>query len=405
MSYYPNTRIYAGDTGSIDAFGRWRTSNPYTLFDSKQINDNLPLIYDEVDSGGSESATHSVSDSAVTMSVTSNAEYVIRQTKTRFNYQPGKSQQIFCTFVLGTTTANVVKRVGYYNSSTTGPYTASIDGLYLEDNGTNIGLVVSKAGTPTRVAQASWSLDVMDGTGPSGITVDWTKAQILMIDFEWLGVGRVRWALVIDGAIYYVHETNNANSVASVYMSSPNHSIRYEIRSSGGSSSLVHICSAVASEGGVEEIGINQTHNNGNTVITAGTNTITYALLGIGLKAAYSDTIAIPTGASCIATTNNDYFLMKLILNPTVAGTFTYGDKTNSVCQVATGVATNTVTGGTVLWSSYASVSSQSIQIDSRALPRIGMSIAGVSDKAVLCIQPVSGSQAVLASLNWIEQL
>jgi hypothetical protein len=54
-------------------------------------------------------------------------------------------------------------------------------------------------GTETRVAQEDWNIDKLDGTGVSGITLDITKAQILWMDIEWLGLGTVRIGFVIDG--------------------------------------------------------------------------------------------------------------------------------------------------------------------------------------------------------------
>ena len=46
------TNIQANDSPSIDSFGRWRVSNPETLFDSKQIFDNQPLFWDDQEETG-----------------------------------------------------------------------------------------------------------------------------------------------------------------------------------------------------------------------------------------------------------------------------------------------------------------------------------------------------------------
>ena len=97
----------------------------------------------------------------------------------------------------------------------------------------------------------------MDGTGPSGETLDLSKSQILLIDMEWLGVGKVRVGFVIDGIVYYVHEFLHANrDLAGVYMSTANLPVRYEIENIAAAASatdLVQICSSVISEGGFEE--------------------------------------------------------------------------------------------------------------------------------------------------------
>ena len=102
MTELRNNNIKAQDSFSIDAFGRWRTSDPLTLFDSKQIFDNQPLFWDEsLESGGGISSSHSVNTaSTVITSTDSTAGKFTRQTFMRFNYQSGKSQQIMMTGVL-----------------------------------------------------------------------------------------------------------------------------------------------------------------------------------------------------------------------------------------------------------------------------------------------------------------
>ena len=149
MSILRKQLISADDSGSVDAFGRWRVSNLTTLFDSKQLHDKLPLFWDEdvVTSGGTTSV-HSSTDANTVMTVgAASGDRIIRQTKMRFNYESGKSQLALFTFVLNNAVANTNKKIGYFNTSTTSPYTADIDGLYLEQDGTTQNFVVAKNGT------------------------------------------------------------------------------------------------------------------------------------------------------------------------------------------------------------------------------------------------------------------
>jgi hypothetical protein len=226
------TGIKATDSPSIDAFGRWRVSNPETIFDSKQLHDNAPLIYDDQEvSGGSTTSSHSTATASTTIGVgATTAGKRVRQSFMRFNYQPGKSQLIFCTGVLDKSGGGtgITRGFGYYDDN---------NGLFLQDKEGVIQFVKrsSTSGSPvdTEVNQSSWNIDTMDGTGASGITLDFSKAQILVIDFEWLGVGRVRMGFVVDGIVYYCHQFNHANSVSTVYMSTPNLPVRYEIDNDG----------------------------------------------------------------------------------------------------------------------------------------------------------------------------
>jgi len=403
--------VSSTDTFSIDAFGRWRVSNPVTLFDSKQTVDNGPLFWDEeiVNNGGSTTATHSTADASTTMTVDSTSgDRIIRQTKMRFNYQPGKSQQILCTFVLGDAVASTTKRIGYFNTSTSAPYTANIDGIYLEQDGSTQNIVQAKNGTDTSIAQSSWNIDPMDGTGPSGQTIDWTKAQIFIIDFEWLGVGRVRTGFVIDGVIYYAHQFLNANSVTSVYMSDSNHSLRYEIRSTGGTASMQHICSSVASEGGSQALGTLFYTSTAGTHVDCNTENTIYAIVGIRLKTTHLSTTIRLLNMAMQVQTAGEFGEWMLIYNPTVAGTFTYSDITNSAIQKATGATANTVTGGLFMSGGYIESGggggggggggnpvggSASAELNNAL--RLGSQIDGTRDEIVLCFRPIAGSTNV----------
>jgi hypothetical protein len=410
MSFIEQTSVQFVNNGSIDAFGRLRVSTPQTLFDSKQLYDKQPTYYDEV-VNATATSTHSTTNAATTMTVNASGDYVIRQTKQRFNYQPGKSQLILCTFNLGTATANTTKRVGYFNTSTVAPYTANIDGLYLEFDGTTYNLCQAKNGTVTSIPRSSWN-DPMNGTGASGVNIDFTKCQILFIDFEWLGVGRVRMGFVIDGNIYYAHNFNNANNVTSVYASSPNHSIRYEIRSTGGVTSMDHICSSVMSEGGEQLTGTVRSVNTGVGAANAITGTsigTRYALIGLQLKTTHSDSTVFIEGVSLLCGSGAN-FAWEAYLNPTVAGTFTYTDVTNSSLQVAIGdktasPSTTTVTGGTLIGSGYVSSAGNEFQTSLPNNLRIGSTIAGVRDTIVLCVAHFLGNETYYASVSWRELL
>lgn len=393
---------FAGGSAGSDAFGRQRVSNPEMIFNSKLIFDNAPLYWNDVsESGSGTNSTHSTNIAAVTLSVSANtAGKRTRQTYMRFNYQPSKSQLIFMTGILiksggGT---GIKSRLGLFDDD---------NGLYLEYDAGNVYLVrrtyAGGSASDNRVVQSSWNIDKMDGTGPSGITIDFTKTQIFFMDFEWLGVGRVRYGFNINGISYYVHELYNANNLTSVYMSTPNLPLRYQIINdgTGAASTMDCICSAVISEGGKEDIGTNLHVSTGTTVITAAKDQ-NNALLGIKLKSAYKGcTIDIlDTGIYC---SSIDAYEWKLILNPTVNGTFTYNDITNSPLQSAIGNGTtNSVTGGTVLVGGYGTSKTAADTNALKNLIKLGSSINGTMDTLVLCVYPLGANAiTVYASINY----
>ena len=223
--------ITYADTPVIDAFGRLRVSSPYTLFDDQNNYGTDSLVFNYV-TNGSGSYSSLLNESAVNLTVGgNNNDLCVRQTKQYFRYQPGKSQLIMQTFVLGYAKEGVRKRIGYFDSN---------NGLFLEqivsdvEGETGLRFVVrtNTSGSPVDTAydSSTWNLDKMDGFGPSGVDLHAYNAQILFIDLEWLGVGRVRFGFVVDGNIYYCHEVKNANNIANVYMRTADLPIRAEIQ-------------------------------------------------------------------------------------------------------------------------------------------------------------------------------
>jgi len=94
-------------------------------------------------------------------------------------------------------------------------------------NTTGAGVLISKT-VDTRVPQSQW-LDKLDGTGPSGYTLDLTRMQMFYIDYSWYGAGFIRWGLRTGkGQVTYVHQQTNNNVQYEAYMRSGNMASRYE---------------------------------------------------------------------------------------------------------------------------------------------------------------------------------
>lgn len=387
-----------------DAFGRIRTSEPFTLFDSKQLHDSLPLYYDDQEVSGSlTTSTHSPDRASTTITVNANtAGKRVRQTFQRFNYQPGKSQLILCTGVLNISGAGggISSAMGYFDDAN-GVFIQVVDGV--------IGMVirssVSGSAVDNRVAQSAWNGDNLDGTGASGITLDASKAQIWWADLEWLGVGTVRTGVVIDGAFILCHTFNHANTIDSVYMSTPNLPIRYEIENDGTgvSAALEHICSTVISEGGQQATGQLHTALTGNAKIPAAQDDLV-GLIGIHLKSTHIDTQVDLTTFS-VLNDAKEPFEWSLWINPTIAGTFTFTDHENGSCQVAIGDENNTLTGGHMLSAGVAASSREGgdASADLRNALRLGSKIDGTPDEIVLAVKSYKANGKFDAALGWRE--
>jgi hypothetical protein len=277
------SHLYDPFKPETDAFGRLRTSDPFTLGDYKHLYAIDPDFIDVLVGTGASISFDRNQAAAILQSGISTDGYTIHQTKRYHHYMPGKSQLIYSSFNFGAAQQNVTKRTGYFDDR---------DGIYFEQAPDGILSFVirtyTSAGIGTserRVPQSQWNKDKLDGTGVSGFNLDITKTQLFLTDFEWLGVGRVRCGFSIDGLNIIAHEFYNSNNLDTVYMSNPNLPVRCEIRNSGtqvgAGGSFIQICSTVMSEGGYTEAGREFSHTTNLRTVGIGT---TVPIIGIRLK-------------------------------------------------------------------------------------------------------------------------
>lgn len=389
----------------FDAFGRLRVADVSPLFDSKLSLGKLPLYWDEVVSANA-SSLHVEVDSCVNMTVTANGAYAIRQTRQRWNYQPGRSQNILATFK-ASTAQGVTCRVGAFHGNYTAPYLPH-DGIYFEVSngiascnivkGTESGGVV---GTQT-AKQSEWNIDRLDGTGPSGYTADWSKAQILAIDFQWLGIGGVRFGIEVDSVIHYVHEFKHAGLVSSVYMHNGTQPIRYEIRSTGGTGTLMQICTSVSSEGGASKTGITAALDTDGILVNCPIS-VTTMLLALRIDPTNPDAQLLIEKVYSLNTAANTNYRWTLLFNPTITG------GTPNWVNVAAGVpvqlwqnpgAVITLTGGLPLDSGYASRDTRQSNDTTNPSINPGISINGTPDIIALGIESIGGQSSCAGGIG-----
>lgn len=400
-------QITTAGTPASDAFGRTRVSQPLTLFDSShRYQDNG--LWSTATGVGSD-ATFNANQGLVELNVpTTSGAYVTRETQQVFSYQPGKSLLIMSTFVMSPAKAGLRQRVGYYNND---------NGLYIQLSGSTLSFVerssVSGSVSETSVAQANWNVDRMDGSGPSGITLDITKAQIFWMDIEWLGLGTVRMGFVIDGKLIHCHSFQHANFITSTYITTATLPLRYEIQNlstTASSSTLKQICSTVLSEGGYElrgKQGAVGTPIDAPRDLTA--TGIQYPMVSIRLKTSPNrlDAVVIPTAASIIGLGNNAYFEWQLQQGGTISGgTWTSAGTNSAIEYNLSGVS---ISGGTTLAKGYVSSTTQSanaLDILKAALFQFQLrrdGLTGTPEAFTLTMQTKVAGDDAYASIDWEE--
>jgi len=232
--------LASGSTSTaVDAFGRQRVSEVYTLNDYKHIYAIDNNFVDFTASNGT--ITFNPNRSSVTLAVpATSGSRAVHQTKMYHNYMPGKSQLILSSVVIGATQTGVIKRTGYYDD---------YNGIFIEQDQTgSLQLVIRSSTNGTgsiteeRVKQENWSINTLLS---GDFVLDITKSQLFYIDFQWLAVGRVRCGFVYKGSTVICHTFDHSNTTAVAYMTNPNLPIRCEVinTSTASTGSMEQICS------------------------------------------------------------------------------------------------------------------------------------------------------------------
>jgi hypothetical protein len=290
----------------------------------------------------------------------------------------------------GSQNLNLTQRVGYYNAQN-GVFFQRIDGTYSFVLRSYVTGSVSDART---VNQSSWNGDKLDGTGPSGLTLDPSKAQILWMDFEWLGVGSVRCGFIINGQYIVCHTFENANVIANVYMTTAILPVRYEIVSTAAvAASMKAICCSVVSEGGFEQTSID--HVARRTTILGTISTTFLPLVSIRLASGRLGAVVLPNRIQMLPTTSQNYEIA-LVKNPTLTSASWVAVPTDS--NVEYDVSATAMTGGSIVQTDYVTASGSG-GVGNTSEPtgynwdlQLGASIAGVSDIYTLGVRVVSGA-------------
>jgi len=178
-------------------------------------------------------------ENALAMDVsTDSGDSIIKTTDIYFHSQPGTAQHIdMCIAVGDSGKTNVTRRWGYFDG---------YQGIFFELEGTDLYLVIRSSSTgstiDTRVAQADWSVDSLDGTdglnNQTNIDLDVSKLNTYWFDLRWAGAGAFRAGIYVSESRRIVaHEFSNLNTGVFPAITNPSLPVRYEIFNTGISAS------------------------------------------------------------------------------------------------------------------------------------------------------------------------
>lgn len=395
----------------------------------------------------SGSITATIANSVCTITaVAGTPGNLISQSKQYALYQAGKMMLIYMTGVIAPSanTNGTTTDIGYFDNVLSGSIGGN--GLYFSYNpviGMSVNMLDSRSAILTTIPQYLWNEDRLDGTGKSGIRLNFAKMQIFTIRFVWLGAGMIQFGITCMGKFLICHTITNYNSLTYPWISSPNLPVRYRLTTatSSDSGTLIQGCASIISSGGHSPQGHIYSCSNGQNVITVGvTETPMLAITGtcnttIGTISGTSSTtntyyhnIINPVSYTTVATAATVTILISIRLYPAgtaFMGTYpttgiTWTDvKTNGslikYAQGGTGTgeiqgagsAGFTTANSILLHQDYIFSRSQSTSISdlTNSYSSLGSNIQNVCDIIIITGMLIAGNgtSTALCSLTWEE--
>ena len=389
------------DTVQHTATNRRKVSNyEITEFNTFQYTKD-PLIWDE-EVTGTASSTLNTYEATLVMSVgTTTGDRIERQTKRVLPYIPGRENEVIMHFKLNAQQTGIVKRLGILDETS---------GIYLEDDGTTYNVVLRKTTSggvsETRIARANWNGDKLDGTGSSGITLDFTKFQTFVIEYNWF-TGHAELKFIIGNYSHPIHQFEFNNSEDAVITNTPFLPIKWDIHNTTGAAGThtMEISSyATLSEAGSVPLGVK------NTVTTplAGincTDALTfYPILSIRLRTDRIKGIVLPQNFQVAALDNSPLFY-KVLLNPTLTGATTWNTYADTHIEYNTD-ATAVTEGDFIVDAGYIDPNGQGakLPLDTKSAFQLGRESMGTTSEIITIVAATgSANKDVYASFGWIE--
>jgi hypothetical protein len=258
----------------LSAFGEVATVIPRPLAQIDFVYGINTITTDQAVTGsGAVSSANELLTVDTTAAASSSAE--LRSTR-YLNYRPGQGATARFTALFTTGAANSFQYAGVGDPGVD-------NGFFFGYNGTSFGIASIKGGTETWVSQASWNIDVCDGTNgstnKSGLNLDPTKLNVFQIKYQYLGAGNIFFSIENPetGEFTPVHmiKFSGANTGTSVEQPSLNMIWRVENTSNATSIAVKAASGALFLEGDRRLLGPKHARQNSKTSITTETNILT----------------------------------------------------------------------------------------------------------------------------------
>ena len=256
------------------------------------------------------------------------------------------------TAVFTSPVAGTVQIIGLADE--VGSSTYFTNGFMIGYVGTTFGFHRFQNDVLTTVALSAWD-DPLDGTGTSGMTIDFTKLNVFQIQFQYLGAGAINVYVEspTTGKFFIAHQIQYANLYTSPSVYNPNfHLIVFSGNGATTSDIILKTASCAYFVEGKTELIETQQPQFCTGIKEKTTVTTEVAIVTIKNKSTYAgknnfiDILLERFGCSIEASSANNLGSIRLIKNATLGGVPSYADINTTDSVVSFDVAGTTVTGG-----------------------------------------------------------
>ena len=234
-----------------DLVGRQLVSNSQNIYEADFEYGLQPLRWEGFTAGSA--SINAVSNSGgVQMAITNGStDIAIRQSRPYHRYQPGKTMKMATACNFGGSVTNQRQRVGFFDDGNgiffeqADPTTTNPSGMFVVYRSNIGGLPVD-----TRISFENWS-------DPYSVksSLNWSKIQMIWVEYAWYGAGGLRWGVTINGDQYILHQVGAGNNLAQPWSRTGSLPARYELRNIGAVSAgttFYHYGVSVLVEGGID---------------------------------------------------------------------------------------------------------------------------------------------------------
>ena len=383
-------------SATYDSFGKLQVVVPQVVYDVRFTNSLQPLVT-TTNTANSGTVTLASEVSSAALNVTAaNGSKALLQSREYIHFQPGRTSLFYLAGKFSDSSVNRKQRLGCFDN---------INGLFFEYEN-SVLYVVTRTGVfgppvDTRIAQSSWNIDKMDGTGVSGITLNPELIQTYVIQTQGHGSGSRLWGFNIGNEVFFVHKEDSANVSGIPWAATGDFPCRGEIinTAGGGTSTSLFIQSFAALTGGESSTAAitHAVNRNSDASINNGTFS---PIISLRLKAATNRgilrVIQIP-----VLSTSTDNLEVRVVLNPSLTGASWTSAGANSIAEFDTSATSQT--GGDVIDFFYVLENGTSPVLELSSLVKLVSNYNGTADILTVAIRSADNSASARAAIVYKE--